>query len=402
MPTTRRISRGHTHLADLHGARGEHDAAFAVLTDAVAQAPRPAVATHVMRRLSRMAQTQGAHADALAWAERAVAADPFDAENHANLAGLYVTQDKLAEARQAAERAVELAPGHAAHLRRLSDIAWRASESDSAIDWPPGPSPAHPTDAQGHSHYATILIRRGENEAAEAPLSHAVELAPLDAGLLRRLSDLKMRLGKPDEALSLAERAIVVSPQDLAGYNHLATLLLQRSDVAGANAILNRALEVEPTNVPLLRRLAEVALRRSESAEAVAWLQLAIETDQKDPRSYDQLASLELALGNNPAAEEALTRAAALAGGNTAFHRRLSDLLHRRGDEQGALYWAERMVQDFPADPAGFLQLGGLHISAKRLDEAEAAFLQAHARAETPVQAIGPLHCLSDVATRPE
>jgi protein O-GlcNAc transferase len=78
----------------------------------------------------------------------------------------------------------------------------------------------------------------------------------------------------------------------------------------------------------------------------------------------------------------------------------LSDVLSRRGDEQGALYWAEKTVRDFPGDPAGLMQLGNLHLGAGRLDEAEAAFLEASKLASTPAQALGPLHRLSDVATR--
>jgi tetratricopeptide (TPR) repeat protein len=209
-----------------------------------------------------------------------------------------------------------------------------------------------------------------------------------------------MRLGRGEEAVALAERAVTLRPRDLAGYTHLTTLLLRLGDLAAAAVVLNRALEIEPTNLPLLRRLADIALRQGKEAEAFTWLRRALETAPKDPHSYDQLASLELARGDQTAAEAALTQAATNADGNPAFHRRLSDTLNRRGDEQGALYWAQRMVEDFPSDPAGFSQLGALHLSANRLEEAESAFLQAHAMARTPGQAIGPLHRLSDVATR--
>jgi tetratricopeptide (TPR) repeat protein len=75
-------------------------------------------------------------------------------------------------------------------------------------------------------------------------------------------------------------------------------------------------------------------------------------------------------------------------------------VLSRRGDEQAALYWAERTINDFPNDPTGFLHFGGLHLAAGRLDEAEAAFLKASELAQSPAQALGPLHRLSDVATR--
>jgi tetratricopeptide (TPR) repeat protein len=389
---------GHDHIAGLHLAQGRHDAAYQALEGAVVQATRPRQVTALMRRLSSLAQQKNRREVAIKWATQAVAANPFDAENHAHLASLHVQHGDLVAAQKAAKLAVDLAPGHAAHSRRMSDIAWRQGETKAAFEWAARSVSANPSDSQNYAHLATLLMRQGQNEAAETPLSRAVELAPMDIGLLTRLSDLKQSLGKQDEAFALAETAISSRPRELIGLNHLATLYLRSGALDEAYAVLGRAVEIEPANVSLLRRLADVAQRRGDDAKALSWLRQALEVDPRDPHSYNQLATLELVRGEAKAAETALKRATELAGSNPAFHRRLSNVLNRHGDERGAVSWAEQTVSDFPGDPAGFLQLGGLHFAAGRLDEAEAAYLKASELASTQSQVIGALHRLSDVA----
>ena len=390
---------GHNHLASLRIAQGQHDDAYAALEAAVAAAkPRDAIV--LMRRLSSLAHQSGRQEDATGWAERAVAANPIDPENHAHLAWLYLQRSELASARKAAQRAQELAPGSGLHSRSISDIAWRQGEPEAALDWAARAIAVHPTDAQNYAHQATLLMQQGKNRVAEKSLTRAVELAPLSIGLLTRLSDLKMRLGKQDEAFTLAERAISLRPGDLNGLNHLATLHLRLGNLNEGYEILCRAAEIEPGNVPLLRRLADAAQRRGEDAAALVWLRQALDINPRDLHSYNQLATLELARGDSAAAEAALTRATELAGTNPGFHRRLSEVLSRRGDEQGALYWAERAISDFPNDPTGLIQFGNLHLAAGRLDEAEAAYTLAYEMATIPLQTSGPLHRLSEVATR--
>lgn len=391
---------GYIHIANLHMAHGQHDAAYAVLEAAVGQAAKPNAATMMMRRLSSIAQQKGWYAQAIDWARCAVVANPFDAENHAHLASHYLHQGDLAAAQEAARLALDLAPGQAAYSRCISEIAWKQGEVETALEWAERAVAAHPADAQNHAYQASLLMQQGQNEAAEPPLVRAVELAPLNAHLLTRASDLKMRLDKQEEAFAFAERAISAQPHNLVGYNHLATLHIRQDNIDAAEAVLRRAAEIEPTNAPVLRRLAEMEQRKGNLEAAYAWLHQALDVDPHDPHNYNQLATLELERGDNVAAERALMRATEFASSNPVFHRRLSDVLYRHGDEQKALHWAECAIIDFPRDPAGCLQLGGLHLAANRLDEAEAAFLKAAELASTPAQVIWPLHRLSEVATR--
>ena len=391
---------GHGQLANLYLAQRQLDDARAALEAAVAQATKPSDAAGAMRRLSGLAQDKGQGDQSMNWAKRAIAANPFDAENHAHLASLYLQRGDLVSACEAAQRAHELAPGSGTHSRRISDIAWKQGKTEVALDWAARAVKVHPTDAHNYAHHATLLMRQGQNGAAEQPLTRAVELSSLDVGLLTRLSDLKSRLGKQEEAFALAERATKIRPHDLGGYNHLATLHLRLGNFAEAYKVLCSAAKINPVSVSLLRRLADVAQRCGDEKVAFVWLRQALDADPRDPHSYNQLATMELARGDNSAAEAALARATELAGDNPAFHRRLSDMLSRRGDEEGAVYWAQRTISDFPNNLTGLVQLGNLHLAASRLDQAEDAYIQAYNLALTPDYAVGPLHRLSDVATR--
>jgi hypothetical protein len=62
----------------------------------------------------------------------------------------------------------------------------------------------------------------------------ALEIAPAEPALLRRMSDFASRRGNMAEALDWADRALAASPQDLASHNHLVTLHLSQANFAYA------------------------------------------------------------------------------------------------------------------------------------------------------------------------
>jgi predicted Zn-dependent protease len=127
----------------------------------------------------------------------------------------------------------------------------------------------------------------------------------------------------------------------------------------------------------------------------------ATEVAPLDPWNHDLQATIDLARGYQSAAEGALTRAAQLSATNPVFHRRLSDVLMRRGNAEGAFWWANRTVADFPGDPAGQIQLGNLHLAGGRLDDAEAAFKQALDMPKTsPAQVAALTQRLGEIAKK--
>ncbi|GAN82129.1 tetratricopeptide repeat protein [Acidocella aminolytica] len=376
---------GYIHIANLHMAQGQHDAAYAVLEAAVGQAAKPNAATMMMRRLSSIAQQKGWYAQAIDWARCAVEADPFDAENHAHLASHYLHQGDLAAAQEAARLALDLAPGQAAYSRCISEIAWKQGEVETALEWAERAVAAHPADAQNHAYQASLLMQQGQNEAAEPPLVRAVELAPLNAHLLTRASDLKMRLDKQEEAFAFAERAISAQPYNLVGYNHLATLHIRQGNIDAAEAVLRRAAEIEPTNAPVLRRLAEMEQRKGNLEAALTSAEKAIEAAPRDANSYNFLARLHLSYGNLTAAASVATKAVELSPTHVGALRLLSDIMLRQGKADIALSLARQAASANLGDPHSHNQEASVLLAVGDYEQAAASVDKALKLAPTDV-----------------
>jgi Flp pilus assembly protein TadD len=84
----------------------------------------------------------------------------------------------------------------------------------------------------------------------------AVQFAPTNVGMLRRVSELRMRRGDPEGALIWARRATAANLWDATNHNHEATVLLALGDMAAAEAAARKALSLAPNNAAFSRRSA--------------------------------------------------------------------------------------------------------------------------------------------------
>jgi tetratricopeptide (TPR) repeat protein len=83
----------------------------------------------LLRRMTDITLLLGDRGGARRWADKAIATNPNDAENHDNLAKLLIWIGALAEAETPAERAVALAPHNADMARQLGEIRMRLAKA---------------------------------------------------------------------------------------------------------------------------------------------------------------------------------------------------------------------------------------------------------------------------------
>ncbi len=89
--------------------------------------------SRLLRRMTDITLLLGDRDGALRWAEKAIATDPADAENHDNLAKLFMWVGAFAEAETAEVRAVALAPLNAEMTRRLGEIRKRLGREPAMV-----------------------------------------------------------------------------------------------------------------------------------------------------------------------------------------------------------------------------------------------------------------------------
>ncbi|MBO1080468.1 ATP-binding protein [Roseomonas haemaphysalidis] len=173
------------HLAGLLTQRGELDGAEAAVAEAEAADPRSAM--RAARQRSVIAAQRRDIPGAVAWARRAVQAEPDNAAAHSFLAAQLLQQDAFEEAGAALDQALALDPHHAPRVFRLrSMVAQRQRDLPRAVDWAHQAVDAEPMDAQLHNHLAGLLLQQGELDAAEDAAFEALRLGTGDVSAIRR------------------------------------------------------------------------------------------------------------------------------------------------------------------------------------------------------------------------
>ena len=82
----------------------------------------------------------------------------------------------------------------------MSGIAARRGDLTEAFEWADRAVAANPADPYSHSQLATLHLQRDDLAAAEAALGKALEIAPANASLLQRKSEIAARRGDLTEA----------------------------------------------------------------------------------------------------------------------------------------------------------------------------------------------------------
>lgn len=102
-------------------------------------------------------------------------------------------------------------------------------------------------------------------------LEAAVESAPNDVNLQRKLALAYYNLARYEEAAAIYER-LLASGEDAVLRSRLGNTLRDMGDAAGAEAAYRRAIEDDPTLAPPYLDLAELLWRQSRDDEALAVL----------------------------------------------------------------------------------------------------------------------------------
>ena len=179
---------------------------------------------------------------AIAAYEEAVARDSIFAIAWARLAEARATGSRmgmggnlLPRAREAAERALQLAPHAADGYRAMS-----------------------------------VIVQRPNAPKALELIRHAHELAPNDAEVLSRLASAEAEMGDEQAALDHLARARELDPQSVNVTSDAAYALLDLHRPAEAQHEVARGLAIEPSNATLLTTEALVALAQGDTVSARA------------------------------------------------------------------------------------------------------------------------------------
>jgi TolB-like protein/tetratricopeptide (TPR) repeat protein len=197
--------------------------------------------------------------EAIGLYEQAVALDPgfVEAWRGVSWASCFLysiskpTSDLAERARQAAERAVALAPDRQAGYLALGMYEfWVAGDYNRAFELLEKALRVAPGDAAAFRVTAQVAQTLGRWDASVEYLRQAERVDPRSSNNLRLLGDILLRLRRYPEAREVLDRGVALAPADLGLIQDKAMTYLGEGDLVGARALLKAVpKEVEPTEL---------------------------------------------------------------------------------------------------------------------------------------------------------
>lgn len=221
--------------------------------------------------------------------DRAIEAAPTSPIAYIEMASLYAKLDRVEDAMDLLERAVDRVSDPADLLRALGDIYIRQAALSAQSSMP---------------------ARR--LKSALRIFERAVKDRPDDQSLLFQLGDLYLLNGEFEKAILCFEQIEALNPNDLRIKQKLALSLLASGDRPKALATLEGILAKDPGNHRILYYLAQLQEQGRDTKAAAETYQRAIKAAPDDPAAYLRLAILRMAANDADGAtavlEEGLTR----------------------------------------------------------------------------------------------
>ncbi len=337
---------------------------------------------------ARRLESSGDVEAAIAAYERAARLEPSSGAALAELAQLYARQERVDDARRAAERALAADPTQAdAHwVLGMLDMAAAGAQGETgtpdraamlrAIEHFTKTLPARAYDLNVYVTLGRLYLQTDQADKAVEPLSTAFgrDAGALEAGLL--LAQALDRTGDRTRALSVIGSVLDTEPRFFRARLLQADLLEKSRQWAGAAEAYGQAFAENPKAVELQVRQAAALLNADRTAEARDLLQAAIAARPGDLQSRYLLAQSQRDLGDLAAAEQTGLALRDLAPNDSRGPVVLSQVYADRGDHARVVEVLTPLLARTPSTlvPAAMrglvLRLASAHMALGQYDEA--------------------------------
>jgi len=282
--------------------------------------------------------------EAIAAYKQAMTLDPGAADIPADLADLYLRQNRAAEALAAGEQALKIAPANREAHRVLGTVY--ASMATAA----PENGRRAAAGAGSERENITKAIQHLE-QAIEPPMASA------DANVRAMLARLYIAVADYDKAIPILADLVTQEP----GWNDGPTLLVEAYSAAGRGAEAITWLEQAAVDNPqLFASLADFYGRERRWAESAGAYERAL---QRNPRSFDlrvRMGSSLLNAGERAdviKARDALREALSMRGTDERALYLMSQAERRLGESEAAEATARKLITQNSKSPRGYLAL---------------------------------------------
>ncbi len=344
--------------ASAHWNAGQADQAERLCQHVLALWPGQSDALHLM---GLMAHAYGNLDIAIDHLRRACQAPRVQATYLSNLAEMCRQKGALAEAEEAARRAVTMDPAMVAGWNNLGIIlqeSGKLEESLSCLERVLLLQPAYP---EAHNNLGNTLKRLGRLDRARAQYEAALRLAPAYAEAMSNLANLLSDLGQPDEALALARRAIDANPRLSDAYINAAAVEVGRDRPAEALRWIDALLSYAPLHVGGLGVRATALRHLGRLDEALTDARRAVAAAPDNGEAHNILGEVlqaQNAIGEALAAFDRAAKSTGFAPEKALNNRGVA--LMEQGDRDAAVATFEQVLAHYPRSIGAWFNLADL------------------------------------------
>ncbi|MFH8609344.1 tetratricopeptide repeat protein [Streptomyces sp. NPDC018029] len=315
----------------------------------------------------------GAHAEALAEYDRAIALDPEQERAYYGKGVTYWYMDEEEAALAALDRAVELAPQDARNYamrgevrRVLSRFEEAVQDLDRALEL--DPSDGEALGSRGTAHYAL-----GRHEEALADLDRALRLMPDYAWALVFRAAVRAHRDEYDQAVADCDRAVELSPESSWVVWSRADVLRSAGRQRDSLADYDRAIELDAENWSAYAGRGVSRHHVGRLPEALADLDTVVEHDPDHAWVRARRGMLLHDMGEYERALADEDRALELSPDSDWMHYRRAETLFALKRYEQALVDLDRALELDPVYGAALCRRGVTLHRLRRYDEAFAA-----------------------------
>lgn len=209
---------------------------------------------------------------------------------------------------------------------------------------------ADPDESVYHTQLALVRLTAGQGSEAVSDLENAVQMNPDARQATVLLAQVHLANNEFEEAHSIAEQLIAGKADDPVGYHLKGLALSGKGDEADAQAAFEQALGVDPGYFPAVQNLAQLEIAAGDVPAAERRYRAVLADDRRNEGAMIALSQLALSAGQRQEAIDWLEQASSLNPESPAAGLRLIDLYVQNGDPIQALATASALEQRLPDD----------------------------------------------------
>ena len=313
------------------------------------------------------------------------------------MAQAYESQKDYGSAQRIVEEILQRSPNDARGLLLKGRLLAQQGKSDEALAQLRTAAEASPDSAELQFALGRSYASRGDLENARSAYQRVLQLNPRAAAAQTELAKLDLATGKAAASVQLAKDAVRNEPGNLPARLTLARALLATGDFVGAEKHLATLLKDHPKVAAVHVQQALLLNARREPTAARKEFDRALELDGQSLEALSGLVALDIAEHNVQAARRRVDAQLRENSERPVLLMIAARVAAASKDTTAGESYLRRAVDLDPRLLQGYVMLGQLYLSQRKLPEARREFEQLAQRQSRPVAALTMLGMLSSL-----